>query len=293
MKTARKFVIPGLTLMALTASGYAQLARAQEVEPAPAAVLPALGTEFKDCADCPVMVVVPPGRYAMGGALEQEEDATPGPGGLPSRSVPRHDVTIARSFAVAKFEVTFAEWDACVADGGCDGYRPDDEGWGRGNMPVMNVTWANAQAYVQSLSRKTGKPYRLLSESEWEYAARAGTSVPYWWGQFSSMGNANCEGCGSRWDNQQASPVGSFPANGFGLHDMLGNVWEWTQDCENEAATGAPSDGSAWTSGNCAMRVLRGGSWNNNPRTLGMTSRVRESTGDRRHSTGFRVARAN
>lgn len=282
MKTAGTFVTSGLTLMALIVSAYAQ----------GVIVLPSPRTEFKDCADCPTMVVITAGSFAMGGSLPEGQPAG-APGDLPSRTAPQHQVTIARPFAVGKFEVTFAEWDACVAGGGCNGYRPDDEGWGRGNIPVMNIAWDEAQAYVQWLSRKTGKPYRLLTEAEWEYAARSGTSIRYWWGQTNTSGNANCQGCGSRWDNKQAAPTGSFSPNGFGLHEMLGNVWEYVQDCDNQSASGAPDDGSAWVSGDCTMRVLRGGSWNNNPETLGMTSRVRPATGDRRHTTGLRVARTN
>lgn len=274
--------ILGLALLALAASAAAQ--------PVTGA-LPAPGKEFKDCADCPVMVVVPAGKFAMGGSTAGLE-AREGPGGLPSRTPPHHDVTIARPYAVGKFEVTFANWDACVADGGCGGYRPNDEGWGRGNMPVMNVTWNNAQSYVQWLSRKTGKPYRLLSEAEWEYAARGGATGPSWWGKFSTGGNANCGGCGSKWDDKQASPTGSFSPNGYGVYDMLGNVWEWVQDCDSKSETG-PADGSPSMSGNCDMRILRGGAWNNEPKTLGMTSRVRDIKEDKRHSTGFRVARPN
>jgi formylglycine-generating enzyme required for sulfatase activity len=287
MRTSSTFVIVGFAALALPPWAHNQAAAA-----AVTATLPAPKTQFKDCADCPTMVVVPAGSFAMGGALPQAEVGA-APADPPTRTVPQRQVTISRPFAVGKFEVTFGEWDACVAGGGCNGYRPDDEGWGRGNMPVMNVTWSEAQAYVQWLSQKTGKPYRLLSEAEWEYAARSGTSVRYWWGQTNTNGNANCQGCGSRWDNKQIAPTGSFSSNAFGLHEMLGNVWEWTQDCDNTNSSAAPSDGSPLVSGDCSMRVLRGGSWNNNPETLGMTSRVRESNADRRHTTGLRVARTN
>ncbi len=155
---------------------------------------------------------------------------------------------------MARYEVTFEQWEACVAAGGCS-HMPEDRNWGRGKRPVINVNWYSVQEYVGWLSQRTGKSYRLLSEAEWEYAARGGAG-----GQVFGEGNANCDGCGSRWDNKQTAPVGSFQPNGFGLHDMQGNVWEWTQDCWNMTYTGAPSDGSAWTSGQCFRRVLKGGS---------------------------------
>ena len=162
---------------------------------------------------------------------------------------------------MSKFEVTFDEWDACVAYGDCDP-RVSDSGWGRGRQPVINVTWDDAKRYVAWLSRMTGKPYRLLTEAEWEYAARAGTQTAYSWGDEIGKGNANCDGCGSQWDNKQTAPVGSFAANAFGLYDMHGNVWEWVEDCFHDNYEGAPDDGSAWTAdGDCNSRVLRGGSW--------------------------------
>jgi formylglycine-generating enzyme required for sulfatase activity len=198
------------------------------------------------------------------------------------------DVTIATPFAVGKFEVTFAEWDACVAEGGCS-HRPDDAGWGRGRQPVMDVKWDDAQQYVAWLSRKTGKAYRLLSEAEWEYAAQAGTGreavvTP-------GAGGANCDGCGSRWDDKQTAPVGSFAANAFGLHDMLGNVDEWTADCWNSSHDGAPADGSARLSGDCTRRVLRGGSWGDDPGLARSAFRFRLTSDDRYVLVGFRVAR--
>ena len=195
------------------------------------------------------------------------------------------NVTIATPFAVGKFEVTFAEWDACVAQGGCS-HQPDDRG--RGRQPV-NVSWYDAQDYVAWLSRKTGKAYRLLSEAEWEYAAQAGTGreakvTP-------GAGEANCDGCGSRWDGKQTAPVGSFAANAFGLHDMLGNVWEWTADCWNATHAGAPADGSARQDGDCSRRVLRGGSWFDNPVDSRSAGRFRNSSDYRSAVEGFRVAR--
>ena len=226
------------------------------------------GRAFRDCLDCPEMVVVPAGSLMMG--------SPPGEEGRSSDESPRHRVTIARPFAVGKYEVTFAEWDACVSAGGCGGHRPGDLDWGRGSRPVINVNWKDAKAYVRWLSDKTGKQYRLMSEAEWEYAARGGTTTRYSWGDDIGRNRANCEGCGSRWDDKLTAPVGSFPANVFSLHDMHGNVWEWVEDCWNGNYRGAPSDGNAWMDGDCDIRVLRGGSWNRRNRG---TSDLRTATG--------------
>ena len=236
-------------------------------------------TRFRDCTGCPELVVVPPGSFRMG---------SPGSGG---NEGPEHDVTIARPFAVGVYEVTFDEWEACVSDGGCGGYRPDDEGWGRGNRPVVNVSWDDAKGYVEWLSGKTGKGYRLLSESEWEYVARGGTVTRYWWGDDIGSGRANCDGCGSRWDGKRTSPVGAFSGNGYGLYDVHGNVWEWVEDCWNDSYVGAPGDGRAWDSGQCGRRVLRGGSWGDRPRSFRSANRNWNATGDRSFVVGFRVAR--
>ncbi len=228
----------------------------------------------------PELVVIPAGSFRMGcvsgvGCSDDEK--------------PVHQVTIPQAFAVGKYEVTFAEWDACVSGGGC-GHRPEDA-WGRGRHPVMRVSWNDAQSYVRWLSSQTGASYRLLSESEWEYVARAGSSTAYSWGNQIGSGRANCDGCGSQWDGSQTAPVGSFSPNAFGLHDMHGNVREWVQDCRNESYGGAPSNGSAWQSGNCSRRVVRGGSWVNEPWFLRSAFRYWFTTGNRNLSLGFRVAR--
>ena len=241
------------------------------------------GEAFRDCAECPELVVVPKGTYMMGSPSWES-----GRGGDES---PVHRVTIGRPFAVGVYEVTFGEWDACESGGGCGGYRPSDRGWGRGRHPVINVSWEDAQAYVEWLSRKTGEAYRLLSESEWEYVARARTTTRYWWGDGIGRNRANCSGCGSRWDGRQTAPVGSFSANGFGLYDVHGNVWEWVEDCWNRSYAGAPSDGSAWESGDCSVRVVRGGSWVSLPRLLRSADRRRNSTGYRDDHAGLRIAR--
>ena len=241
------------------------------------------GRVFRDCPECPEMVVVPAGSFMMGSAPDEE--------GRDNDEGPVHRVTIEKPFAVGKYEVMFAEWDACVADGGCGGHRPGDKGWGRGRRPVINVSWNNAKAYVRWLSDKTGKPYRLLSEAEWEYAARAGTTTRYNWGDDIGRNRANCDGCGSGWDNEQTAPVGSFPANGFGLYDLHGNVWEWVEDCRNPSYAGAPADGSARINGDCSSHVLRGGSWYNEPKNVRVALRISYATESRSYSHGFRVAR--
>ena len=234
-----------------------------------------------DCQECPDMVVVPAGSFMMGSPSHEQ--------GRNDSEGPVHEVRISAPFAAGRYEVTFAEWDACSAAGGC-GHRPDDRGRGRGDRPVIYVTWEDAKGYARWLSRRTGKEYRLLSEAEWEYAARAGTETAYSWGDAIGVNLANCDGCGSQWDFSKTAPVGSFGANAWGLHDMHGNVWEWTEDCWNGSYRGAPSEGSAWLGGDCARRVLRGGSWYSKPANLRAAYRVRSITGIR-DILGFRVAR--
>jgi formylglycine-generating enzyme required for sulfatase activity len=212
---------------------------------------------------CPEMIVVPAGSLIMGSPLAEK--------GRWGNEGPQHQVAIAQPFAVSKYPLTFDEWETCVANGYCP--QPQDEGWGRGRRPVVNVSWYAAEAYVHWLSEVTAKPYRLLSETEYEYAARAGTQTAYPWGDDIGKNNANCTACGSKWDRRQTAPVGSFAANGFGLYDMVGNVGEWVEDCYHENYLGAPIDGSAWTSENCGHRVTRGGSWLTVPDGLRSASR--------------------
>jgi formylglycine-generating enzyme required for sulfatase activity len=157
---------------------------------------------------------------------------------------------------------------------------------------VTYVSWDDAQIYVVWLSRMTGKKYRLLTEAEWEYAARALTTTAYYWGDDVGRSNANCDGCGAEWGGRQTSPVGSFKPNAFGLYDMAGNVSQWVQDCYHDNYQEAPSDGSAWTSGSCIFRVVRGGSWYNVPRFLRSANRDWDAAGYRSGSFGFRVGRS-
>ena len=251
--------------------------------------LPEVGERFRDCPECPDLVVVPSGSFMMGSPSHER--------GRVEDEGPVHRVRIGQPFAVGIYEVTFTEWDACVVGGGCSGHRPNDRGWGRGLRPVVNVSWDDAQLYIKWLSRRTGDQYRLLSESEWEYVARAGTTGPFHTGSTISTEQANYNGgyvYGSGRKGvyrERTVPVGSFGSNAFGLHDVHGNVWERVQDCWNGSHAGAPSDGSAWESGNCSNRVLRGGSWLNGPGGLRSAFRIRYLSGFRHGSIGFRVAR--
>ena len=255
---------------------------------------------FQDCEACPKMVVVPTGSFMMGSPASED--------GRDDAERPQHRVTIDAPFAVGVYEVTFAEWDVCVQAGGCGGYRPGDEGWGRESLPVMKVSWEDAQGYVQWLSQETGARYRLLTEAEWEYVARAGTQTARYWGaresgqcrygngadaaarrEFPDVDASNFTGCSDGYVYN--APVGSFQPNAFGLYDMLGNVWEWTEDCWNGDYSGAPANGSAWGSGDCSQRVLRGGSWSTMPGSLRSAFRFGTSPGVRNRDLGFRVAR--
>ena len=180
--------------------------------------------------------------------------------------LPKHRVTITGSLAVSKFELTFDEWDTCVAYGSCRPGISAAQG-ARGRQPVINVDWDDAQQYVAWLSQMTGKTYRLLSEAEYEYAARAGSTTEYPWGDELGKNNADCHGCGSRWDGKGTAPVGSFPPNAFGLYDMVGNVNQWVEDCAHDNYLEAPEDGTAWLiGGDCKSRTVRGGSWVNHQR---------------------------
>ena len=252
-----------------------------------------VGDVFRDCPNCPEMVVLPGGFFLMGSSPDTwSPDA--------SQEQPYHPVTIAQPFAVGRYEVTFDEWDACVAEGGCNGYKPKDKKWGRGRRPVINVSWKDTQDYLYWLSQKTGKPYRLLSEAEWEYAVRAGTTTENHWGDYKGAKNAICayENVGAGpFDcdgKEKTLPVGSFRPNPFGLYDMIGNVQEWTADCWNDTYHGAPADGRAWQQGDCTLRVTRGRSfyWKDSyPSYFRSAARNTARPGWGKHYIGFRVAR--
>ena len=248
-----------------------------------------VGQRFRDCPTCPVMVVVPPGSFLMGSPPESEEAY--------EDERPQHRVTIESPFAVGVYEVTFTEWDACVNAGGCRGYNPDDWGWGRGTLPVFHVSWDDAWEYTAWLSEVTGEAYRLLSEAEWEYVARAGTRTERYWGDdaFEQCRYANGDDeyvpCSDGYEF--GAPLGSFQANAFGLHDVLGNLWEWTEDCWNDDYTDAPADDRARRVGDCSRRVVRGGSFADGPGFLRSALRLWKSAEERFGLwSGFRVARA-
>jgi formylglycine-generating enzyme required for sulfatase activity len=225
----------------------------------------------------PEMVVIPPGSFRMGDLH----------GGGYDSEKPIHHVRIDYDFAVGKFEVTFAQWDTCLVSGGCRDYQPENDARGRGERPVINLSWGDAKAYVEWLGGRTGKDYRLLSEAEWEYVARAGTTTEYSWGNHFDPAKAHNSGNGGPF-----RAVGSYEPNAFGLHDVHGNVWEWVEDCQHASYQGAPNDGSAWSKGgDCTHRVLRGGYWYGFPRSLRAAYRSSLRSGYRLSNLGFRVAR--
>ena len=244
--------------------------------PATASAIPDPGEIFRDCPDCPELVAIPTGEFKMG------SEETP-------YEKPVHRVVIANSFALGRHEVTFDEWDLCVASSGCR-FRPDDRGWGRGTRPVIDVSWDDAHEFAAWLSQKTGKKYRLPSEAEWEYSARAGTETPFWWGRSLVKGVANCEDCAEA-PLRRTMPTQSFRPNGFGLFDVAGNVAEWVEDCWNDSYKGAPANGSAWTSGQCQQRSLRGGSFASKASLIRSPARFRYDQDVRYYANGFRVAR--
>ena len=250
---------------------------------------------FRDCSECPEMVIIPAGSFKMGAASGEA---------LADTAFPQHAVTFRKAFAVGIYDVTFNEWDNCLNDNGCDGYPAASNDWGRSNRPVIYVNWNDAQRYVRWLNKKLRSakglpesaadngPYRLLTEAEWEYAARAGTTTTYYWGEGRETGKANCDGCGSEWDNKKTAPVGSFPPNPFGLYDMAGNILQWVQDCAHKNYEGAPANGAAWETDLCIMgRVMRGGSWFNSPYYTRPAQRFIVAPDFRAANGGFRVAK--
>jgi len=234
--------------------------------------------ELKDGTLGPEMVIVPAGSFRMGDIG--------GEGSGDERPV--HTVNFAQAFAIGRYTVTFDEYDDYAKANQIE--PPSDSGWGRGKRPVINVSWKDAVAYAHWLAGQTGKAYRLPSEAEWEYAAKAGTETAYWWGDNIETNRANCAGSGSEWSGKQTAPVGSFPANPWGLQDTVGNVWEWVHDPWHGNYEGAPVDGSVWEQGGSDSRVLRGGSWSR-PRDYARASyRFRRNPDARYNSVGFRLA---
>jgi len=228
------------------------------------------GETFKDCAECPEMIVVPAGKYLMG---TDEGEAS---------ERPKHIVTISQPFAAGVYEVTQAEWQALM------GSNPSRNAGQRN--PVENVSWNDAQAFIRKLNHATGQSYRLLSEAEWEYAARAGTTSLYPWGN-GWGGDGTCARCSIEPSDNRTLAVGSFVANAFGLHDMHGNVWEWVEDCRNPDYGTGPETEAPRKTGDCSAHMLRGGAWRNIPRHLRTSDRVGQSASVRHFIYGFRVAK--
>ncbi len=263
------------------------------------AIYPLSGRVLQDCPVCPELVVVPGGRFIMG-SLPTDFDHE-------SDEYPAHRVTIDRPFALGKYEVTFDQWEACIREKGCG--PVDDAGWGRGKRPVIKVSYEQALGYAEWLSEKTGSKYRLPSEAEWEYAARARSDTPRFWGlsaeRACTYANvANPSTAAEPWWNKDwiahtcedgyksaTAPVGSYKPNAFGLYDMLGNVWEWVDDCYHVSYNGAPTDGRVWGTGECAEHVVRGGGWYDGPSVARSAKRFRTRPTFRSNVLGFRVAR--
>jgi formylglycine-generating enzyme required for sulfatase activity len=272
--------VPWVASTLFEAFSFEAAAPAPAPSPAPVPAPPAgeaktAGDIFRDCQDCTEMIVVPAGTFDMGSKTEYED--------------PVHRVTIAKPFGIGRYEVTFDEWDRCVDDKGCKP-QPDDRGWGRGRRPVTNVSWVDAKDFVAWLSQKSGRKYRLPSEAEWEYAARAGTNTQYWWGRDVGSKQANCRECNTG-SGPQTLPVGSFQPNPFGLYDTAGNAAEWVEDCWNDSYRGAPNDGTPWSAGQCQLRGLRGGAYDSVAKYVRSTARFRYDNDVRYSANGFRVVR--
>ena len=257
-------------------------------------------TPFRDCSDCPEMVTIQPGSFMMGSSQEEQAWAR-----TQTKESDRdwytnetrpHQITIAKPFALGRYDVTRGEFMAFVKEtgfplGDCIKVQP---AWTRTDRePMVCVSWQDAKAYAQWMSKKTGKTYRLPTAAEWEYAARAGTTTPFYWGQAVGSGNAVCDGCGTAWDNKQPAPVGSLPPNPLGLYDMAGNVWQWTQDCYDESYKATPTDGSAAIGMDSCYRVARGGSWNIRPGGVRSAARGWLDPTGRFDYLGFRLARTS
>ncbi len=257
------------------------------------ALRPTPGRVFKDCSTCPDMVSLPPGTASLG-AGDNEKHARP-------NEKPQRPVTFANMFAISVKEVTFTEYNACISAGVCIG-QPSDNGWGGGNRPVINVSWDEAQKYVAWLSETSGQSYSLPTEAQWEYAARAGDASPLIGGSTAALcafANGASNESGLKWANpdcidpasDKTLPAGSLGANKFGVKDMIGNVAEWTQDCNTLNLRDAPTDGSADSRGSCNQRVVRGGSWFSGPPDLRYAARLMQRRGDSNDFTGLRVVR--
>ena len=237
-----------------------------------------VGTVFKDCVVCPEMSIIPSGTFMIGSTKGRK------------RELPVSKITITKSLAVSRYEVTFDQWDACFNSGGCS-KKPSDRGWGRDSRPVINILLTDIDEYVTWLTKKTGHIYRLPSESEWEYAARAGSQTEFSWGDQMQTGAANCRGCGTKWSGIKSAPVGQFKPNAWGLYDVHGNVFEYVADCWSNDHYNIPRDGVAKKTANCLSKVIKGGSWYYLPKVSRSASRVRNDKRVFSYFIGFRVFR--
>jgi formylglycine-generating enzyme required for sulfatase activity len=254
---------------------------ARPAAPAAVAGTPAAargGAEIKDCPACPALVALPAGAFTMGSNSSDPSEK------------PAHPVTIGAPFAIGKYEVTVQQWSACVSAGACQKVALAANT--PGNAPVRDVSWDDAQQYVKWLTATSGKPYRLPTEAEWEFAARGGAATRYWWGEDMAAGKANCKDCGQPWNIDGPASVGAFSANPYGLHDTSGSVWEWVADCWHNNFKDAPSDGRLWDQPNCRVRVIRGGSWREGAAYMVASTRFRYDASVRQSQNGFRVARS-
>ena len=238
-----------------------------------AGVKPAPGAEWKDCAACPPLISLPAGQFTMGSNSSDLSER------------PAHKVTLATPFAIGKYEVTAGQWNACADARVCQRVAQADE------APVRDVSWDDVQQYLKWLGTTSGKPYRLPTEAEWEYAARGGTTTAFWWGEKLVPGKANCKDCGPPWQVDAPAKAGSFGANPYGLHDMNGSVWEWVSDCWHSSFKDAPADGRTWDAPNCTVRVIRGGSWREGAAYMVASTRFKYDASVRNGQNGFRVAR--
>ncbi len=240
-----------------------------------------ISDKLKDGTNAPALVKIPSGKFTMGCLKAKACD---------KNEMPAHEVKI-ESFFVSQTEITFAQWKKCHEVAACP-YLPQNE-FKDDSLPVFNISWNDAQKYINWLSTETGKNYRLLSESEWEYVAKAGSKNNFFWGDDVGKNQANCANCGSRWDGKQPAPVKSFKANKFGVYDMHGNLWEWTQDCWHADYQGAPSTNQAWQEdSNCQEHMMRGGSYFGDASSMESSNRTSNLTNSRLTNIGFRIARS-
>jgi len=261
-------------------------APAVQKPPPPVATTPAVipapvkaGTveTMRDCPACPEMIVLPPATFIRGSDQGDRSER------------PAHKVSIKHPFAIGRYEVTAGEWNECVKAGGCRYTRAKTDPTDK--SPVRDISWNDTQEYVRWLSQLTGQKYRLPSEAEWEYAARAGTRSRFWWGDKPGTGQADCKDCGGKWDRSAPAETDAYPPNPFGLYGSSGGVWEWVDDCWHKSYKGAPQDGSSWSKSDCRENVIRGGAWRNDTSYIHSSSRFKYDSNVRYLLNGFRVAK--